>query len=140
MTLGEDGPSLRIEPEDTSSRLEASPKEEKSTGETMLLAGRYFRATESEEGAGPRTLMIRRAFEQLQKRQKRKHKSTVAVIGLLGLCAGAYASYGYREMNRQEAVAEELFYAMKSLDVRIAEVEQRVSATGQARGQDQVKE
>ena len=64
MSLGEDGPSLRFELEDASSRLEASPKEEKSTGETMLLAGRYFGATESEEGAGPRTLMIRRAFEQ----------------------------------------------------------------------------
>ena len=139
MSLGEDGPSLRIELEDASSRLEASPKE-KSTGETMLLAGRYFGATESEEEAGPRTLMIRRAFGKIQKRQKRKHKSIVAVIALLGLCVVAYAYYGYRELNRQEAVAEELFYAMKSLDVRIAEVEQRVSATGQARSPDQVKQ
>jgi membrane-bound lytic murein transglycosylase D len=140
MSLGTDGPSLRIELEDASSRLEDSPKEEKSTGETMLLAGRYFGATEAEGAAGPRTLMIRRAFGKIQKRQERKHKSIVAVIALLGLCAGGYAYYGHRELNRQAAVAEELFYAMKSLDVRIAEVEQRVPTTGQTRSPDQVKQ
>jgi pSer/pThr/pTyr-binding forkhead associated (FHA) protein len=143
MSLGADGPSLRLELENASSRLEASPKEEKSTGETMLLARyaqRYFGTTESEEGVGPRTLMIRRAFGKIQKRQERKHKSIVAVIALLGLCAGGYAYYGHRELNRQEAVAEELFYAMKSLDVRIAEVEQRVLTSGQARSPDQVKQ
>jgi pSer/pThr/pTyr-binding forkhead associated (FHA) protein len=141
-SLGADGPSLRIQLENASSRSEALPKEEKSTGETMLLAGyaqRYFDGTDSEEGVGARTLMIRRAFGKVRKQQERRHKSIVAVVALLGLCAGGYAYYGHRELNRQAAVAEELFYAMKSLDVRIAEVEQRVSTTGQARSPDQVK-
>ena len=127
MSLGVDGPSLRMELESVSGRLDPPPKEGKPTGETMLLAGRYFGATDSEGGAGPRTLMIRRAFGKIQKRQDAEYKSIVAVIALLGLCAGGYAYYGHRELSRQEAVAEELFYAMKSLDVRIAEVEQRVS-------------
>ena len=50
MSLGEDGPSLRIELEDASSRLEASPKD-KPTGETMMLAGRVFRR-DGERGGG----------------------------------------------------------------------------------------
>ena len=139
MSLGEDGPSLRIQLEDASSRLEASSKE-KSTGETMLLAGRYFGAAESEEEVGPRTLMIRRAFGKIQKRQERKYKSIVAAAVLLALCVGGYGFYVQQELDRQKASAEEFFYAMKSLDVRIAEVEQRISTTGQARSPDQVKQ
>jgi peptidoglycan lytic transglycosylase D len=143
ISLGADGPAVVMEPERAplTTPPETEAVAESSTGETMLLAGyaeRYFGSTDSEEEVGGRTLMIRKAFEKVQKKQKRKHRWMVAVVGLAGLCAGGYAYYGQRQLNRQEAVAQELFYAMKSLDVRIAEVEQSVAASGQPQRQEQV--
>ncbi len=131
---------MEVEPPLT--RPMTPPVAEVSTGETMLLDGyaeRYFGSTASDEAVGGRTLMIRKAFEKVQKKQQRKHRGLVAVVALAGLCAGGYAYYGHRQMSRQEAVAEGLFYAMKSLDVDIAKVEQLVAASGNAQGQDQVK-
>ena len=83
--------------------------------------------------------MIRRAFESIQKKQKRKHMAIIAVVALAGLCAGGYAYYGHREMSRQGAIAQELFYAMKSLDVDIAKVEQLVATSGKVQSQEQVR-
>ena len=42
-------------------------------------------------------------------------------------------------MRQQQALAEELFYAMKSLDVDIANVERVVEASGNPKNQDQVE-
>ena len=143
--LGADGPSLvmELEPLPRPTRPMTPPVAERSTGETMLLADyaeRYFGSTASdEEEVGGRTLMIRKAFDQIHKKQQRKYRGMVAVVALAGLCAGGYAYYGHRQMSRQEAVAEGLFYAMKTLDVDIAKVEQLVAASGNAQGQDQVK-
>jgi peptidoglycan lytic transglycosylase D len=142
--LGADGPSLAMELEHPP--LTTAPvtrhAAERPARETMLVAGyveRYFGSTVNDEEVGGRTLMIRKAFEKVQKRQKRKYRWIVAVVALAALCAGGYAYYGYRQISRQEAVAEELFYAMKSLDVDIARVEQLVAASGHGQGQEQVK-
>ena len=43
-------------------------------------------------------------------------------------------------MRQQQAIAEELFYAMKSLDVDIANMEQLVASSGNAQGQEQVRQ
>jgi membrane-bound lytic murein transglycosylase D len=56
----------------------------------------------------------------------------------VAIIAGGYAYYGRQQMAKQQAVAQELFYAMKSLDVDIANVERRLLASGNAQGQEQV--
>jgi pSer/pThr/pTyr-binding forkhead associated (FHA) protein len=139
ITLGADGPTVQMEREAPPVEAEPPPPFEESSGETMLLgryADRYFgSAGESDEEVGPRTLMIRKAFEKVQKQQKRKHRWIVSVVALAGLLAGGYAYYGHRQMSRQQAVAEELFYAMKTLDVDIAKVEQLLASSGQAQSE-----
>jgi membrane-bound lytic murein transglycosylase D len=136
--LGPDGPLVVLEVE--SSPLPVAPA--RSAGETLLVASyaeRYFGTTTNEEQVGGRTLMIRKAFHQVQKKQRRQYRGIVAVVALVAVCAGGYAYYGHRQILRQQAVAEELFYSMKSLDLDIANVERRLSASGNPQGQDQVK-
>ena len=118
------------------------PRPPQYAGETMMVASyaeRYFGTATDDEPVGGRTLMIRKAFQRVQKKQKRLYRGIVAVVALAAIAAGGYAYYGHRQMARQQAVAQELFYTMKSLDVDIANVERRLAASGNAQGQDQVK-
>ena len=139
--LGADGPRVVMEVE--SRALPPRPPETpKAAGETILVASyaeRYFGAASNEGAMGGQTLLIRKAFHSVQKKQKRLYRGIIAVAALAALGAAGYAYYGHRQIQRQQAVAEDLFYAMKSLDVDIANVERRLSASGDVQGQDQVK-
>jgi pSer/pThr/pTyr-binding forkhead associated (FHA) protein len=140
--LGADGPLVVMEVESGPRPTTEPPVTARSASDTMIVASyaeRYFGTATDEEAVGGRTLMIRKAFHRVQKKQKRLYRGIVAVVGLAALGAGGYAYYGHRQIVRQQAVAEELFYTMKSLDVDIASVEQRLLASGNVQGQDQVK-
>ena len=139
--LGADGPAVVMEVESPALPTKR-PVPQKPAGETMLLASyaeRYFGTATDDEPVGGRTLMIRKAFHTVQKKQKRLYRGIIAVAALAAVGAGVYAYYGHRQMARQKLVAQELFYAMKSLDVDIANVERLVASSGNAQGQDQVK-
>jgi membrane-bound lytic murein transglycosylase D len=140
--LGADGPLVVMEVESHALPTIRPPVTPRAASETMLVASyaeRYFGTTTDDAAVGGRTLMIRKAFHSVQKKQKRLYHGIVALVALAALGAGGYAYYGHRQIMRQQAVAQELFYAMKSLDVDIANVERRLMASGNAQGQDQVK-
>jgi membrane-bound lytic murein transglycosylase D len=137
--LGADGPLVVMEVESRvppASRPSVTPR---SASETMIVAERYFGPATDEESVGGRTLMIRKAFHRVQKKQKRLYRGIVAVVALAAICAAGYAYRGHRELMRQQAAAQDLFYAMKSLDVDIANVERRLAASGDVQGRNQVK-
>jgi soluble lytic murein transglycosylase-like protein len=69
---------------------------------------------------GKHTMMIRRAFEQVQKRQKRKFAAIIIVIACLFLAAGTYAVIKHMEIRKQRFLAEDIFYSMKSLELEFA--------------------
>ncbi|MPZ20805.1 MAG: FHA domain-containing protein [Luteitalea sp.] len=146
VSLGADGPSLTIaleRPAVPTQGTGAPPETvQRSSSDTRLLASyeaRYFGSGKSAEPVGARTLMIRKAFQNVQKKQKRRYGWIVAVMGLAGLTAAGYAYYKHRQVGQQEAVAQELFYAMKSLDVGMADLERQVAESGSAQGKAQVK-
>jgi len=84
-------------------------------------------------------MMIRKAFQQVQKKQRRTYGGIVAVVALIAVAAAGYAYYSHRQIARQQAVAQDLFYTMKSLDMDIADVERRLATSGGAKDQDLVK-
>ena len=77
-----------------------------------------------------------RAFAQVQTRQKRKYGMIIVVLVCCILAAGTYAVYEHRELKRQRAMAEEIFYSMKSLDVDIANLERMVQDSNSQQGTD----
>ena len=97
--------------------------------ETMLARymDRYFGKTRANEPVGQHTMFVRQAFAKVQKKQKRNFAAIIAVLGVCIAAAGAYAWYEHRELQKQRAAAEALFYSMKALDVDIAKVERMVS-------------
>ncbi len=139
LSLGADGPLLAFNPEAQAPRPPAKAAQQSPDEGTVLdgLADRYF-GSASEEELGSRTLMIRRAFQKVQQQQKRRYRWVIAGVALAGLCAAVYAFYGNRQLSEQQALAQELFYSMKALDVDIARVEQLVAQSGNPQGQSQV--
>jgi membrane-bound lytic murein transglycosylase D len=135
VALGSEGPSLRIEPESGASRrsitvpaIEPTPADDPKLLERY--AERYFGSGDSK--AGDRTLMIRKAFQQLQQRQKRRHRMIVGALTLAVLSAVVYGWYQYQQLAKQNEIARELFYTMKAIDVHVAEVEQKLAESGNA--------
>jgi membrane-bound lytic murein transglycosylase D len=139
--LGTDGPIVTLELAPPG--LPTPPPEPPSpVGATRIVAGyadKYFGTIADGESVGGHTLMIRKAFQQVQKKQTRMYRGIVAAIAFVAVGAGVYAYYGHRQMAQQQAVAQDLFYTMKSLDMDIASVETRLSTSGDAKSNDLVK-
>jgi pSer/pThr/pTyr-binding forkhead associated (FHA) protein len=142
LRLGPDGPTVSIEVVPLGA-LAPHPVARKPIGETMMIASyaeRYF-GTATDEDAEPiggRTLMIRKAFQHVQSRQRRRYGAAIVAAVAAAIAAAAYAYYGHRQLTQQKIVAEDLFYTMKSLDVEIANVERLVASSGNPQGKDQV--
>jgi pSer/pThr/pTyr-binding forkhead associated (FHA) protein len=145
LTLGSDGPSLTLEVEGAKPTRRPTPPAATVQGpvnETVALARyaeRYFGSGDNDESAGRHTRMIRQAFRKVQRRQRMKYGWVVAMVAAAAVAAGGYAYYGHRQMARQKALALDLFYSMKSLDLDIANLERLVASSGNTQGSEQVK-
>ena len=123
ITLGAEGPTVQIEPE----RAAPPSKAAGAPDDLHAYANRYFGSQgDDDEPVGERTQMIRRAFEQVQQRQKRTHRLTMAAVALVALAAGGYALYAHHVISQQEEKAQALYYAMKDQDLVIADLQQKV--------------
>lgn len=143
ISLGREGPTVTLEVESPRNRpvetalAGQSDRPERDTSVVRDYVKRYFDSS-SGGPAGRQTMMIRKAFQEVQKKQKRKFAVIVGAVSLAALVAVGYAVYSQRQIARQRVLAEELFYSMKTLDVDIANLELLVRASSGSQGQDQV--
>jgi membrane-bound lytic murein transglycosylase D len=106
---------------------------------TAMYAARYFGEPGKGEAVGEHTQMVRRAFQQVQKKQKRKYRGLLAVLLVAIAGLGGFAYYQQKRIREQTAAAKEIFYSMKSLEVDLANVEKLVRDSQNQQGADQVK-
>jgi peptidoglycan lytic transglycosylase D len=134
VVLGLDGPSLEILPAKaraTAQRTRAPEPDDLSTEDSVIIAQRYFgSAGEDTEEVGERTMMIRKAFQKVQQKQKRQYRWVIAAVLLVGISAAGYAYYAHRQLAKLAADAERVFYDMKDIDVIIAGLQQDVGQSG----------
>jgi hypothetical protein len=122
--LGIQGPEVRFKVGQT------VQKDEHPSADGVVIARyveHYF--GKSNEPVGQHTMFVRKAFAQVHTRQKRKYGYIVGILVLCFVGAGTYAIYERQQVKRQRAMAEDLFYAMKSLDVDIANLETAVMSS-----------
>jgi hypothetical protein len=136
LRLGVEGPFVSFEVE----QPQAVPPASVGT-ETMIAryAEHYFGEPAAGKTIGEHTMMVRRAFQQVQGKQKRKYGRIMAALSILLLGVAAYAAYQHRQFSRQTALAQDLFYAMKSLDVDLAGLESLVRDSGSSQGAQQIQ-
>jgi len=122
--LGTEGPRLMLRRADAAadSDVDSSLSDDEITveGTTSYYVGHYLQGGKGD--AGPRTMMIRQAYSEVSKRKKKFYLGTVGVVVMLLAVAAVVAFRQHATLQRQTAVAEEMFYAMKSLEVQLADL------------------
>ena len=64
----------------------------------------------------------------------------VGVVAIAGLVAAGVAYYKHRQVQEQQARAQEIFYAMKALDLDIANLERLLAQSGNAQLKEQARQ
>jgi hypothetical protein len=134
-------PPVAVPPPATATPPAPSAKVNEPMSETMVnrYVDHYFGQKFGDAPVGEHTMIVRQAFSKVQKKQKRKYGWMMAVLGLLVLAAAAIAFYYHEQASHQKALAENLFYQMKSLDLDIAAVEKLVMDSNTQQGMDQIR-
>jgi membrane-bound lytic murein transglycosylase D len=79
--------------------------------------------------AGERTQMVRKMY----KKKKKGFTYIIAGVAVLALAAGIYAFLKHQQLERQRALAEDIFYQMKHMDLDYATLVQKLTQSGDAR-------
>jgi peptidoglycan lytic transglycosylase D len=124
--LGQGGAVLSL----TIERPEPPKVEDPSTtktgfsSETQII--RHYLDKSRTEQVGEQTMMFRRAFERVHKKKSKKFLAIIAVALFLLVTSGGVIIYQKNKIHKMTATAESIFYAMKSLELEIARVEDMV--------------
>jgi pSer/pThr/pTyr-binding forkhead associated (FHA) protein len=139
--LGVEGPfvSFAVERPAVVQPSFVEPPRDQPLGSTAIYAARYFKDPAPGETVGEHTQIIRRAYQQVQKKQKRKYHGLVAGLVIALTAIGGYAYYQHQHIAQQTATAKDIFYAMKSLEVDLANVEKLVRDSQSQQGAEQVR-
>jgi hypothetical protein len=134
-------PKPDIPPSQPATPVSQSPVQHSSEAvpsETQYIQ-RYFGKTGAGEAAGEHTVMVRRAYARVHTKQQRNYAWIIGALLLLIGASGGYAFYLHRQASKNKALAQDLFYSMKSLDVDIANIEKLVADSNGAQGSDEVR-
>ncbi|HVG84682.1 MAG TPA: transglycosylase SLT domain-containing protein [Vicinamibacterales bacterium] len=145
VTLGAEGPALRLEVEGRGpARRDVPPavtrQETREDVSIAEYAERYFGGEGDDEPAGRRTVMIRRAYQQVRRRQRITYGAIVGVVAAAGLTAVGYAVYSHQQVAKLRDQAAGFFYQMKSIDLAIARLEIEIDKRGDTQAGDQLKQ
>lgn len=97
---------------------------------------------------GEHTMMVRQAVQQIEKQIEKKvetkktqrYRWVVYALVVALAAVGGLAYYLRQETGKQEAVAQQLFYTMKALDVDLASVEKLVLAANTPEATERIRQ
>jgi pSer/pThr/pTyr-binding forkhead associated (FHA) protein len=136
LSIAKDGPVVSLTTEKPSKAGAIAMRDGRSVTQYIQ---RYFIESPGET-VGQHTMFIRRAYDRLQEKQKRKYGRIIIVVAVLFLAAGAYSIYKHRQIRELESLAMDIFYSMKSLDIELASLEKDVVETGNRQSIQAVRE
>src|ERR1043165_7835492 len=133
--LGQGGPILRISvgqpvqvPEQPSDKTFVQEAPESVT----QLVKRLEETHDTGEG-GAQTKLYGQALQRITKRRSRSYQVVIGVVGLLLVGAVAIAYYQYQKIEALRATAGDIFYAMKRVELQVAQLEELVTTSAQAK-------
>ena len=126
--IGMNGPLLYFAlevlevPDPTSAQVQQDPS----------LSGviKHYFDESSSAPAGERTQMVRKAFKHVSKKQKGKYMKIIAAVAIVALGAAIYAYLKHVELEKQRALAEDIFYQIKQMDLDYAALVQKLTQSG----------
>jgi hypothetical protein len=136
--LGILGPEVVLKVAQPPSAEEQSPVD--SDAVVAKFVEHYFGKPAANQPVGEHTMFVRKAFAQVQTKQKRWYGRIIGVLVFSVMGAGAFAVYEHQQVKRQKAIAENLFYSMKSLDVDIANLQREFLNSNSEQAKEVIKE
>lgn len=131
--LGIQGPELKIEVEKPMPEATAPKTLRTKDAALAHYIDHYFAKPDAHQPAGEHTMFIRQAFAHVETKRKKKFGAIVGALVAIILSAGLLAYREHRQLLQQRATAEELFYAIKTQDVDVANLDRALANTnGQA--------
>lgn len=138
LELSRGGPMIVLEVEQ---KQEAKEEPAAHHGSVTQLVQHYLGPASGDMGR--RTMIIRQAFQDVKKKQAKRYKSLLAIAGVIVVVIAAaliYQSYRVQRLEELHGLAEDMFYAMKGLELQIAELETAVEKYGDETLRRQVAE
>jgi hypothetical protein len=129
LELSKGGPVIYLtvpQPQDTAAAQQPLSREE--------IHRRYFDSSYTGP-AGEHTLLVRRTFQQLKRKQSRRYWGMIGVIIILLLGAGSVAVYQHLQLQKARELAVDIFYNMKTLELQIDNLEARIDDLARAASQ-----
>jgi len=120
LELSKGGPVIHLtvpQPRDTAVAQQPLSEEE--------IQRRYFDRSYTGP-VGEHTLLIRRTFQQLKRKQSRLYWGIIGAIIILLLGAGGVAVYQHLQLQKARALAVDIFYNTKTLELQIDNLEARI--------------
>ena len=115
--LGAEGPLLSLELKEITSKKDPSITD---------YVKKYVSDSPGQD-IGEHTMYIRKAFAHVQKKQKGKYFIAIGAAAVLILIGGIVIVLQHAKLQKQEQIAIDLFYDMKSLELEIAKLKERVN-------------
>ncbi len=137
--LGIKGPEIHLEAEQPPKKPSPAPPIPATPRDADHYRERYFGKLSADVPVSEHTMMVRRAFVEVQKKQRFKYGWIIGALAVLFLSAGGYAFYLHKESKERKALAENLFYSMKSLDVDIGNLEKVVLNADNQQGREEIR-
>lgn len=119
--LGRNGPILSLSVEQPTTQRPETDDDPL----TMTHYQDHYFSDQDDGDAGEHTMMVRRAFAKVQKKQKRKYGTIISLVVCLFLMAGSVAVYQHLQVKKQRKLASEIFYTMKGMELKFADVLER---------------
>lgn len=123
--LGSSGPILEF-----CVQIASQPPAE-STNSLDHYKSHFF--TDLDGPAGEHTMMVRRAYAEVQKKQKRLYYAITVLAAILVITSVSYAVFRHVQYTKQRQLAATIFYQMKTLEVRLAQL---INTTQQERSRE----
>ncbi len=129
LELGNNGPILLFSFEEKPLAPEIKSEPSGDASVTSYIQ-HYFDESRGDDQLGEHTRLMREAFKVVKKKHTSKYVKIIAVVGLLAVIAAAYSIYQNIKENKQKALAENIFYDMKSLELEIETLKQDLAQSG----------
>ena len=120
-----------------SSRPEPPPEEPQLSLEDIQ---RKYLNPESDQPAGPRTQLIRMAFSEVRKKERRKASMILGAVAVMLVASLVYGLYQRHRVGVLDQQAKELFRTMKVYEVQLVGLRQSAEESGLTQLEEQVEQ
>jgi len=117
LELGPYGPRIRV----TAVPPTLSPGKEKAA--SLADVSRHYFDAASGKPAGEHTMLIRKAFKDIKRRQSRTYISVILAAILMLAAVSGVALFQYVQLQKMAGLANDIFYGMKELELHVANLE-----------------